>query len=226
MSTFILVPGGWHGAWDFEHVVPILERAGHTVHALTLTGLRPDDDPVTLATTNLDTHTEDVLSLLERADITNATLVGHSYGGFVIAAAADRADRRVKRMVHLDAFVPEDGDSCWTSVTEAYRQAFLAGAGSTGYAVRPPDGQDPRTVAHPLASFVQKIRLTGARTEVARRDFVFCSGWDGTPFIDTRARLAADPRWHLHDLPTGHDVLHEAPEAVAGLLLGETVPPT
>jgi pimeloyl-ACP methyl ester carboxylesterase len=224
MSTFILVPGGWHGAWDFERVVPILERAGHTVHALTLTGLRPEDDPVTVATANLDTHAEDVLSLLDRANITSATLVAHSYGGFVIAAAADRAAGRVERIVHLDAFVPEDGDSCWSSVTDAYREAFLAGAGPMGYAVHPPDGLDHRTVPHPLASFMQKIRLTGTHAQVAHRDFVFCSGWDGTPFVDTRARLTADPRWHVHDLPTGHNAMREAPAAVAALLLGETCP--
>ncbi len=223
MSTFILVPGGWHGGWDFEHVVPLLERAGHTVHALTLTGLRPDDDPATLATTNLDTHAQDVLSLIEEAQIATATLVGHSYGGFVITAAADRAGGRVERVVHLDAFVPEDGDSCWSSVSETYRQAFLAGAGSTGYAVHPPAGQDPRTVPHPLASFMQQIRLTGTGSQIAHRDFVFCSAWDGTPFTGTRARLMADPRWHVHDLPTGHDVLHEAPEAVAALLMGDAV---
>ncbi|MGO4431546.1 alpha/beta hydrolase, partial [Streptomyces sp. MCAF7] len=37
MATFVLVPGGWKGSWSFEAVVPLLERAGHTVHALTLT---------------------------------------------------------------------------------------------------------------------------------------------------------------------------------------------
>lgn len=226
MSTFILVPGGWHGAWDFERVVPILERAGHAVHALTLTGLRANDDAVTVATANLDTHADDVLRLLDRTRAADVTLVGHSYAGFVITAAADRAGGRVSRVVHLDAFVPEDGDSCWSSVTDEYRQAFLAGAGPTGYAVDPPAGQDPRTVPHPLASLTQKIRLTGP-SRVARRDFVFCSGWDlPTPFIDTRARLDADPGWHVHDLPTGHDVMHEAPEGVASVLLNETTPST
>jgi pimeloyl-ACP methyl ester carboxylesterase len=112
MATFVLVPGAWHGSWAFEAVVPLLERAGHTVHALTLTGLRPDDDNVTVATANLDTHADDVLRLLDRAHITSATLVGHSYAGMVIAAAADRACGRVSRLVHLDAYVPRDGESC------------------------------------------------------------------------------------------------------------------
>jgi hypothetical protein len=53
MATFVLVPGAWKGSWSFEAVVPLLERAGHTVHALTLTGLRPDAN-ATVATANLD----------------------------------------------------------------------------------------------------------------------------------------------------------------------------
>ncbi|MEU3296908.1 alpha/beta hydrolase family protein [Streptomyces longwoodensis] len=219
MATFVLVPGGWHGAWSFEQVVPLLERAGHTVHALTLTGLRPEDDEATVAAANLDTHADDVLRLLDEARLTGVTLVGHSYGGMVISVAADRARGRVERLVHLDAYVPRDGDSCWSSTTEAYRQAFLAGAASTGYSVLPPAGGDPRRRPHPLASFVQTARLTGAVDEVPLREFVYCSGWeDRTPFTDLRSRLRADPRWRVSELPTGHNAMREDPDAVAALL--------
>jgi len=228
MTTFVLVPGGWHGSWCFEAVVPLLERADHTVHALTLTGLRPDDDTSTVATANLDTHADDVLALLDRAHITNATLVGHSYAGMVIAAAADRADGRVSRLVHLDAYVPRDGESCWSSTSDEYREAFRAGAAATGYAVDPPfrpgrpGGGDPRRRPHPLASLLQTIRLTGAVAQVPRRDFIYCSGWEeSTPFAELRTRLQADPGWQVHDLPTSHNAMREAPEAVAALLLDE-----
>lgn len=224
MTTFILVPGAWHGAWAFEAVIPLLQRAGHTVHALTLTGLRPEDDDATVASTNLDTHANDVVSLLNRARITDATLVGHSYGGMVISAAADRAGSRISRLVHLDAYVPHDGDSCWSLTTENYRQSFVAGAADTGYAVRPPfrapHGGDPRRRPHPIASLLQTIRLTGAVDRVPRRDFIYCSAWeDATPFAGLRARLQADPGWHVHDIPTGHNAMREAPETVADLLV-------
>jgi pimeloyl-ACP methyl ester carboxylesterase len=222
MATFILVPGAWHGSWAYEAVVPLLERAGHAVHALTLTGLRPDDDNATVATANLDTHADDVLRLLDRAHITSATLVGHSYAGMVIAAAADRARGRVSRLVHLDAYVPRDGESCWSSTNDLYRQAFVAGATATGYAVRPRAGTDPRRRPHPLASLLQTIRLTGTLAQVPRREFIYCSGWeDRTPFAELRSRLQADPEWQVHDLPTRHDAMHEAPDAVAALLLDE-----
>ncbi|WP_426594919.1 hypothetical protein ACPPVS_04950 [Cellulomonas sp. McL0617] len=143
----------------------------------------------------------------------------------VIAAAADRAAGRVSRLVHLDAYVPRDGESCWSSTTEDYRQAFVSGSASCGYAVDPPfrqpDGGDPRRRPHPLASLLQTVRLTGAVGHIARRDFVYCSGWDGTPFTDLRTRLAADPAWRVHDLPTRHNAMREDPGAVASLLLDE-----
>ena len=224
MATFILVPGAWKGSWSYEAVIPLLERAGHIVHALTLTGLRPDDDNATVAAANLDTHADDVLRVLDRNHITSATLVGHSYAGMVIAAAADRAGGRISRLVHLDAYVPRDGESCWSSTNEHFREVFAAGATANGYAVRPPDGGDPRRRSHPLASFLQTVRLTGAVAQVPRREFVYCSGWeDRTPFAELRARLQADPEWQVHDLPTGHDAMHEAPKEVASILLGERI---
>ncbi|MEU8925890.1 alpha/beta hydrolase family protein [Kitasatospora sp. NPDC048545] len=220
MTTFVLVPGAWKGSWAYEAVVPLLERAGHTVHALTLTGLRPDDDPATVATANLDTHADDVLRHLDRHHVTGATLVGHSYAGMVVAAAADRADGRISRLVHLDAYVPHDGDSCWSATNDHFRGVFAVGAAATGHAVRPPAGGDPRRRPHPLASFLQRIRLTGAHDRIPRREFVYCAGWeDRTPFADLRTRLRADPGWRVHDLPTGHDAMHEDPEAVAAILL-------
>jgi pimeloyl-ACP methyl ester carboxylesterase len=220
MATFILVPGAWHGAWCFDSVTPLLERQGHTVHALTLTGLRPDDDEATVATANLDAHAADVLRVLDRERITDATLVGHSYGGMVITAAADRADGRVSRTVHLDGWVPRDGESCWSLAGDGYRQSFVAGAAASGYSVLPPAGGDMRRVAHPLASLLQEVRLSGGFDAVPRREFVYCSDWeDRTPFKAQRARLEADPDWEVHEIHTVHNAMREQPEAVARLLL-------
>ncbi len=227
MTTFVLVPGAWKGSWAYETVVPLLERAGHDVHALTLTGLQPDDDTATLATANLDTHAYDVLRHLDRHHLTDVTLVGHSYAGMVIAAAADRAGGRISRLVHLDAYVPRDGDSCWSSTNDHFREVFATGAATTGYAVQPPGSSgDPRRRPHPIAAFLQTITLTGQFAQVPRKEFVYCSGWeDRTPFTELRTRLQADPEWQVHDLPTAHDAMHESPEAVAALLLDEVSTP-
>ena len=204
-------------------MVPLLERAGHTVHALTLTGLRPDDDDATVATANLDTHADDVLRLLDRAHLTDATLVGHSYAGMVIAAAADRAGGRISRLVHLDAFVPRDGESWWSATNDYFRQVFAAGAAATGYAVRPPGRRrrsSPPSPSPRLGHADDPAHRSpspgprGASSSTAR------DGKTSTPFAELRTRLETDPGWQVHELPTGHDAMREDPEAVATFLLG------
>jgi pimeloyl-ACP methyl ester carboxylesterase len=224
MTTFVMVPGGWHGGWNFDPLASILRARGHTVTALTLTGLRPDDDQATVAATNLDTHVRDVVDALSADRLTGVTLVGHSYGGMVVAGVVDRVPQRIAKVVYVDACVPGDGDSCWSLLTPAYRQLFLDGARQTGYSVAPPPWPtlDPRTVPHPLASFVQGLRLANAPGEVpaVRHEFVYLTGWHGTPFTGTYERLREHPGWRTHTLGTGHDAMAEAPAELAALLTG------
>jgi len=220
MTTFVLVPGGWRGAWTFDAVIERLEAAGHVAHALTLTGLRPNDDDATVALANLDTHAADVVDLLDAHRLSDVTLVGHSYGGMVITVAADRARGRVSRLVHLDAYVPRDGESCFSATNDLFRAVFASKAAGNGFAVQHPrPDADPRTRPHPLASFMQAARLTGVAERVPRRDFVYCSGWHDTPFTELRDRLQADPSWRVYDVPTAHDVANLAPDEVAAILL-------
>jgi pimeloyl-ACP methyl ester carboxylesterase len=36
-------------------------------------------------------------------------MVGHSYSGLVISGAAEQIAKRIKRLVYLDGYIPEDG---------------------------------------------------------------------------------------------------------------------
>ncbi|MER6425337.1 alpha/beta hydrolase [Streptomyces sp. NPDC001137] len=223
MATFVLVPGGWRGGWYFSGLADRLRAAGHRALTVTPTGVG-DRAHLNSANVNLDTHIDDVLAVLATEEVSDAVLVGHSYGGMVISGAADRAPSGVvRRLVYCDAYVPEDGQSCWDLTTDAYRSLFLENAAADGYAVQSPSGSDPRVTAHPLASFLQRIRLdTGGLREVKTRDYVYLSGWDGTPFTTVRDQLANDPTWRVHTLHSGHDVCRDAPqEFLEILLLGE-----
>ncbi|WP_354375460.1 alpha/beta fold hydrolase [Variovorax paradoxus] len=79
MARFILVPGGWHGAWAFDAVSNALSSEGHEVQALTLSGL--GDEPAN--GTNLERHINEVVQAVRGRD-TRAVLVGHSYGGRIV----------------------------------------------------------------------------------------------------------------------------------------------
>src|SRR6202022_4854673 len=107
-STFVLVHGAWHGGWCWNKLIPHLESSGHRALAVTLTG---QGDRAHLITPSIDlaTHIADVVSMLEMEDLTDVILVGHSYGGLVICGTAERAWKRIRRLVYLDALVPKHG---------------------------------------------------------------------------------------------------------------------
>jgi pimeloyl-ACP methyl ester carboxylesterase len=112
MAAFVLVHGGWHGSWCWGRVARRLTAAGHAVHAPTLSG-HGDNAHRRAADVNLSTHITDVVNVLRDEDLSDVTLVGHSYGGNVITGAADAEAGRIARMIYLDGHVPEDGQSCW-----------------------------------------------------------------------------------------------------------------
>ncbi|HEX5191330.1 MAG TPA: alpha/beta hydrolase [Solirubrobacteraceae bacterium] len=223
-ATFVLVPGGWHGGWDFRPVTDRLRARGQPVYELTLSGVG-ERSHIPAGLVNLDTHIEDVIRVLEQEDLHDVVLCGHSYGGMVIAGVADRARERIDRLVYIDAYVPDDGDSCFSLTSPRYRQLFLDGARRDGSAVDPPAGLDPRTTSHPIATFLQAISLSGRQHDVRRRDYVYLSGWSGTPFTNVYARLRHDDRWHVYELATGHNAMREAPDELAAILLDGVAAP-
>ena len=229
--TFVLIHGAWHGGWCWRFVRPLLDK--HQVFAPSLTGLgerkhlaRPD--------VNLDTHINDVVNLLEMEDLRDVVLVGHSYGGMVVTAAAERARSRIKRVVYLDAFVPEDG-KCVLDYVVPERAARMREEGERSGSVAPPplslwgitkqehiDFIKPREVRHPYGCFSQRISL---REEISLpRTFVYCSSPATGSFDQFAAKYRNDPAWRFHELKTGHDAMILMPARVAEILLEQADP--
>lgn len=102
---------------------------GHTVHALTLPGLVPGDD---VSGVEFGTHIAAAAAVV--ADLDDVRLVGHSYGGMIVSAVADRLSDRVDSVVYLDAFVPRDGENRWTQTNDEER-AWYADDDGSGFAV-------------------------------------------------------------------------------------------
>ena len=210
MATFVLIPGGWHGGWYFQSFAEALRARRHRAHPVTLTGLG-DRRHLLNASVNLDTHIEDVVRVLEDERLTDVVLLGHSYGGMVVSGAVDRASDRIRAAIHSDAYVPEDSQSCFELTSDFFRQMFLDGAVGDGFSVPPPTGgdRDPRRTPHPLASFLQRIRLTKPPPPMPR-GYVYLSGWPGSPFAAVYERVRREPQWRTLSLPVGHNVIGEA----------------
>ncbi|MFI6351037.1 alpha/beta fold hydrolase [Streptomyces sp. NPDC050560] len=215
---FILVPGGWQGGWVFDAVAAELRRNGHRVEAVTLAGLEPDGPADMDPPPNLDTHIDQVAEMVDRDAEGPLALCGHSYAGLVIAGVADRLGDRLAHLVFIDAYVPEDGDSCWSLTSDQFRNLFMTGAHGDGRWVAAPSGTDPRARPHPLASFLQSLRLRNGHGHAVDRTFISGGPWPGSPFVTVTERLRHDPAWRVHEIPVGHNIARLAPDRLAAVL--------
>src|SRR5204862_1217419 len=105
----------------------------------TLSGLGPRRYELSPQLT-VEHHVNDVAGLFEYEDLNGAVLVGHSYAGSVITAAAERVARRVKALVYVDAFVPKDGETTLQLLPDPVREAVKGMARSQGDGWRLPAG--------------------------------------------------------------------------------------
>jgi pimeloyl-ACP methyl ester carboxylesterase len=109
-GPIVIVPGTGGGKWLYERLAASLAEKGRRAVPLALPGmgerigeLRKDIDA--------NTHAADVGKQLADLDLRDVTLVGHSYGGMVVAGAVGPGKGRIARLVFLDAYVPRDGES-------------------------------------------------------------------------------------------------------------------
>jgi pimeloyl-ACP methyl ester carboxylesterase len=218
MITFVLIPGACHGGWCFDDLAGALREQGHRVLTPTLTGVA-ERAHLLHAGVNLETHISDVLAELTAHRVSDAVLVGHSYGGMVITAVADRAAAQIDSLVFLDAFVPRDGESCWTLTNDEQHQWYTA-VDASGYGVPPLPFFDERATAHPLASLMQPVRLEGDLSGFRRLEFVYAQRWPTeSPFAPTFERLRADPTWRTHSLDGAHNLMRDSHDDLVRILL-------
>ncbi|MFI7577065.1 alpha/beta fold hydrolase [Micromonospora sp. NPDC049497] len=236
MATFVLVPGFWLGGWAWREVTADLRGRGHEVYPLTLTGVA-ERDHLAGPEVGLETHTRDILRLLEVEDLRDVLLVGHSGGGLPVAQAADRSPDRIGRVVYVESGPMPDGMSQFDS-NEPEEQERLREKIGAGHLLPPPDwdpASDPRNLAglddatlallraratpHPLRAATDPVRRTGGRAvptalvaSTFPLDVVEQMIAQGHPFF---AGLAGG---QVHALPTGHWPMLSEPKALADVL--------
>ena len=107
----ILIPGLWLDGSSWEQVVPVLERAGHRTHPLTLPGMESRDADRSGIT--LRDHVDAVVAAIDAVDPANGkvVLVGHSAGAAIAHAAVDARPDRVGHIVYVGGFPTGDGDA-------------------------------------------------------------------------------------------------------------------
>ena len=110
-ATYILVHGGWSGAWSWRDVGKELTRREIPWTALDLPSSTHGAHPNTYLA-------DDAREVIEVAKLDGpVVLVGHSYGGAVITEAADQIPN-LERLVYIAALVPALGQSASEAKSE------------------------------------------------------------------------------------------------------------
>ncbi|WP_438295348.1 alpha/beta fold hydrolase [Streptomyces sp. HUAS TT7] len=229
MTNFVLVAGAWLGSWAWDEVAPPLLAGGHGVHPLTLSGLAEKQG----VPAGQQTHVQDIVGEVERLDLRDVVLVGHSYSGIPVGQAAERIGDRLARVVFVDSNVPADGSSFvsggldWQAAVEAsiaenggfwapLTEPDFEGQGlSTEQITRIVDGSTP----HPGATLTEPAVLTRPLGELPAT-YIKCL-LDGAEPSDGVAALLTSRHWRLAEMDTGHWPMFSRPAELARILLDE-----
>lgn len=228
MTTYVLVPGAWLGAWAWEQVAARLSQSGHRVVAVTLSGLAERHDEGA-AEVSLAQHVDDVIEGAGTAS--DVVLVGHSYAGIPVGQAATRLADRLDRVVYVDANLPHHGRSLldsWSPAGQQHARAEIAESGGFWLPLGADDyaGQDlsreavativERSTPHPGMTLTEPAHLTRPIADLPTT-YVKCLLSGEEPSTDVKEHLTS-PRWRLAELKTGHWPMFSRPTDLAEVL--------
>jgi hypothetical protein len=139
---------------------------------------------------------------------------------------------RVRHLVYLDAFVPDDGQSLFTLLGLSPEDALVIGQ-TWSIPPSPREFDDPgeeaftvpRRVAHPIGCFTESVHLQQQledypfeRTYIrATADRADAPGAGALAAAASRAKVSA--AWHHHEIATNHMIPNNRPAELADLLL-------
>ncbi len=188
-------PDGTMGAMIWDPIVGALRAHDHRVFAPTLM----DEHHC-----NLTGHIEQVCELIAANDVHNSILVGHSYGGMIITGVAARMPDRIRRLVYVDAAVPDPGQSLFDIIVSS--------------------GSDPLsfTGLEPAAPYVEKLQFDAAIIRAFPKTYILCINSEFLPVTQVAHRKIAAEKtgWTYIELPSSHVPMASMPDETFPVIAG------
>ncbi len=235
-TPFVLVHGAWHGGWCWKKLTPHLTRAGNTVYTPTLTGLG-ERSHLLNDNINLDTHIQDIVSMIEFENLNDITLVGHSYAGFVIAGVAEKVPERISAIVFLDALIPDDGKAVLDFLSESAKNIYYESMKNNDkswkllfsqkvdiselgiFSKKDAEWIESRMTEQPHNTYSQKISISESTAKLINEKGFFILTSDRQDFIAEYKR-ASERGLKLFKIDgAGHNSMITQPEKLAYILL-------
>lgn len=189
-------PGGQLGGRYWDGTVAALSAKTHRVFAPTL-----QDEHVS----TLTSHVEQICTLITEHDLKQVIRVGHSYGGMVITCVAAKMRDRIRRLVYVDAALPDPGQSLYD----------LLEMGLSASSVNRP------TLPEPAAPYVEKAHFNEEELRVLPKTYILCTKSDfiGATRLAKQKIAEAKQGWTYLELPSSHVPMADMPDGFYQILL-------
>lgn len=226
MSTFLVAHGAWSAGWVWKKMRPLMAAHGHTLVTPTYTGVG-ERAHLAHKDLNIDSHVEDMLGVLHAEDLRDVILIGHSYGGMVATGVADRARDKIKHLIYLDAYAPDEGKSVHEYVPIERRDNARKSA-VDGWRV-PPGGvpadtsaEDlawltPRRTPQPLQCFEQKFSCRNGPLTLPRT-YIYAKKPNPGDYFRQFMDKGRREGWKVYEIDASHSPHVTAPATLMKIL--------
>ncbi len=189
--TIVLVHGAFQdGENTWARVRPLLEKSGYKVIVVTLPGRDNDGaDPKTLTT---DVYRETVLKAIA-GEPAPVVLVGHSFGGITISNVAEAVPDKIRALVYLSAYLPQDGQSLM-DLAKTDRDSHM---GKPGNLVLAADYSTASINVDAKADIFANDANDADRTVIVNSLIPEAAGPQGTPVKLTEAKWGRVPKFYV-----------------------------
>jgi pimeloyl-ACP methyl ester carboxylesterase len=124
-------------------------------------------------------------------------LVGHSYGGLVIGGVTEKVPERIRRLVYLDAYIPQDNKSAFDiipgletiykerALKEQGRDWLVASYKPEELGMTNPDDiywMNSRLSPMPWHTHDQPLGITNPKAKILPKSYIFCTEFGNAQF--------------------------------------------
>jgi pimeloyl-ACP methyl ester carboxylesterase len=231
--TYVCLPGAWMGAWSWHFVLERLRQAGHHARALPFRGVGERAAELSPACDN-DLYQADTIEALEKDDLRDIVLVGHSFGSLIAQLVADRVPGRIAHLVIIDGGITQTGQSIFGRIPPAIaakRRSLAMVVNGTEVLPFAPVGSliidDPELAAwthrqltpHPLACYTKPITLCHEAGNGRPMTYIACTRPRYPVSAGMHEKVQTMKHIRFRPIEAGHNCIISAPDLVARELL-------
>jgi len=231
--TYLCLPGAWMGAWTWQFVVERLNAEGHAAQAHCFPGVGERAAELSPALDN-DVFLADTMAHIEREELKDIVLVGHSFGSLIAQLVTDRMPERIAHLVILDGGIAQNGQSIFGRIPEhivAKRKTLVKMVNGTEVLPFAPVGSliidDPELAAwthrhltpHPVACYTKPIRMFHPAGNGRPMTYIACTKPRYPVSAGMHEKVQAMPHVRYRPIEAGHNCILSAPDLVAAELL-------